>query len=129
MNDVSNPQSLTTQKKTINVGTAILIGQLIVNLPVLIIIFGVASVGIVITIFFGNAFSLLAAFIPFGAIASFILGVAAGWLWWSFSVPRWRRWAHQNGAPEDKLQKWAVITGLVWPKGWDMEKTEFRTKE
>ena len=62
MNDVSNPQSSTTQKKTINVGIAILIGQLVVNLPAMIIILGVSSVGIVIAIFLGSALPSLAVF-------------------------------------------------------------------
>src|SRR5688572_23324930 len=100
MNDISSSQSSTKQKKPINVGTAILVGELVVNLPVTIIIFGVSIVGTVISIFLGNALPLLSGFIPFGIIASIILGVLLGWLWWSFSVPRWRRWAHQNGAPE-----------------------------
>ena len=129
MNDASNPQSYEKLKRPISVGKAILVGQLAVNLPVLIIILIVSGVGIAITIFLGTTFSLLFGFIAAGVIASIIIGTAVGWLWWSFSVPRWRRWAHQNGAPEDRLQKWAIITGLVWPKGWDMEKTEFRIKE
>ncbi len=128
MNEASNSQSATTQKKSLNVATAILVGQLVVNLPVLIIILIVSSIGLVVTIFLGNTFPILYGFIIFGVILSIMIGVTAGWLWWSYSVPRWRRWAHQNGAPKDKLQKWAVLTGLVWPKGWDMEKTEFRIK-
>jgi len=129
MNNLSNSQSSPTENKTISVATAILIGQLVVNLPVMIIILGISSFGIAITIFLGTTFQVLFGFITAGVIGSIIIGVFIGWLWWSFSVPRWRRWAYQNGAPKDKLQKWAVITGLVWPKGWDMEKTEFRIKE
>ena len=129
MNDTSNQQSSTRQKKNISVITAILVGQLVVNLPIPIIIFGVSSLGIDIAIFLGNALPVLSGFVLVGIIVSVILGVVFGWLWWSFSVPRWRRWAHRNGAPEDQLQRLAVITGLVWPKGWDMEKTEFRIKE
>jgi len=48
------------------------------------------------------------------------------WTWWSLLVPRWRKWAHEKGVPPDQLQKWAVLTGLVWPKGWIFEKTEFK---
>jgi hypothetical protein len=40
-------------------------------------------------------------------------------------VPRWRQWAITRGAAADKLQRWAVITGLVWRKGSMFEKTEF----
>jgi hypothetical protein len=130
MNNVLNPQTRAEQKKPLNVGIAILVGQLIVNLPVMLIIVGVFSVGMVLLL-------VLEARVPslpgwtflVGVMASIVIGSLAGWLWWSFSVPRWRKWALQNGVPEDKLQKWAVTAGLVWPKGSVFEKTEFRIKE
>ncbi len=53
-----------------------------------------------------------------------ILGAILAWPWWSVSVPRWRRWALARGVDAHKLQKAAVMTGLVWPKGWIFEKTE-----
>ena len=56
--------------------------------------------------------------------AALILGAILAWPWWSVSVPRWRRWALAHGVDANKLQKAAVITGLVWPKGWIFEKTE-----
>ncbi len=55
-----------------------------------------------------------------------MIGAACAWVWWSFSVPRWRKWALEEGTPADQLQKWEVATGLVWPKGWIFEKTEFK---
>lgn len=54
----------------------------------------------------------------------FSVGFILAWTWWSRSVPRWRRWAHHRGADPDRLQKWAVLTGLVWRKGSVFEKTE-----
>jgi hypothetical protein len=131
MNDISsNTRALSESKKPIGVGRAILVGQLVVNLPVYTIILSIFCVGIALDFllwamlpqFSGWAFLL-------GALISITFATAIGWLWWSFSVPRWRRWALQNGAPEDRLQKWGVITGLVWPKGWIFEKTEFKLKE
>ncbi len=130
MNDISSPQSSPDQKKSISVGKAILIGQLVVNLPVTIIILGVAILGIALTFLLWTTFlSRSGLAFLLGVMISIIVGALVGWIWWSFSVPRWRRWALQNGAPEDKLQKWAVLTGLVWPKGWIFEKTEFKLKE
>ena len=57
------------------------------------------------------------------------IGFILGWTWWSQSVPRWRRWAHQRGVDADSLQKWAVVAGLVWPKGSPRERTEAKLKD
>jgi hypothetical protein len=130
MNNAPNSQSSSEQKKSISIWKAILIGQLIVNLPALIIVFGVSGVGIAFVFLMKAVLSSFSdSTFLIGALVSIIIGALIGWLWWSFSVPRWRKWALQNGAPEDKLQKWAVITGLVWPKGSFFEKTEFKVKE
>ncbi len=124
MNNTTGSQ---TSKKSIGVGTAILIGQLVVNFPVLMIILAISGFGIILTVFVGEIITSLPNwFFPVGAMTSVIVGSLVAWVWWSFSVPRWRRWALKNGAPEDKLQKWAVITGLVWRKGSIFEKTEFK---
>ena len=59
-----------------------------------------------------------------------LLGFILGWLWWSYSVPRWREWAlKQPGINPDELQKAAEAATLVWPKGHFFEKTEFKTKK
>ena len=130
MNNASNPQDSSRQKKPLPIAIAILVGQLIVNLPVMLIILGVYGVGIVLLLVLVDKVPSLQGWLFLvGILVLIILGPLVGWVWWSFSVPRWRRWALQNGAPEDKLQKWAVATGLVWPKGSIFEKTEFRVKE
>jgi len=89
---------------------AILAGWLVVNVPVVIIMLTVLLIGMAIE---RNAWWL------FLTIAFFL-----GWTWWSFIIPRWRRWAVSRGAPADRLQRWAVISGLVWRKGSAFEKTE-----
>jgi hypothetical protein len=130
MNNVSNQQSPGDKRISIGIGKAILFGQLIVNMPAGIIIFCISSPGIVLAL-------ILWSIIPsrpdgifyFGLIISVTIGGCCGWLWWSYFVPRWRRWALKNGVPEDKLQKWGVITGLLWPKGSIFEKTEFKLKD
>jgi hypothetical protein len=130
MNNISNSQASAKQKKSLNVGIAILVGQLVVNLPVMLISLGVSGVGILLMLVLGKIIPSLPGWsLPVGIMASIIIGASVGWLWWSFSVPRWRRWALQNGASEDQLLKWAVTTGLVWPKGSIFEKTEFRVKD
>jgi hypothetical protein len=64
----------------------------------------------------------------FKLLCGLLLFVVA-WLWWSFIVPRWRMWALRRGADPHDLQWWGVATGLVYPKGWIFERTEFRPKE
>lgn len=111
-------------EQPLSVGKAILIGHLMVNLPVMVIILCAAGIGALLAGLAGLIEPALARW--FWAIVSIavIAGSGCAWLWWSFAVPRWRKWALQNGAPADRLQKWAVATGLVWPKGWIFEKTE-----
>ena len=58
------------------------------------------------------------------------IGIIAGWLWWSYSVPRWRKWAlEQPGVDPNELQAAAEAALLVWPKGHFFEKTEIKIKE
>lgn len=123
LDNTLNQQSKLGENKSIGIGQAILIGQLVVNIPVLIIILSVSAIDIWIYLSLSYKISVSGLIIPI------LIGVAVGWLWWSFSVPRWRQWALKNGAAESELQKWAVITGLVWPKGSIFEKTEFKAKE
>ena len=130
MDNSSSHQPSLHPNPAISVGTAILVGQLVVNIPVIFIILSVTVIGIVLTLVLTETFPSLPDLTFFlGVLGSIVIGTSVGWVWWSFSVPRWRKWAIQKGVPEDRLQKWAVLTGLVWPKGSIFEKTEFKVKE
>jgi len=96
--------------RRLGIGKAIGAGWLLVNLPAVAIILASLVIGIDIE---PNLWWLFLS-----------IGFILGWTWWSHSVPRWRRWALRRGANPDRLQKWAVITGLVWRKGSRFEKTE-----
>ena len=96
---------------------AVVRGHIVVTVPVLLII-GLA--GAVAYLRFRSLLSLEA-----GAL----VGSALGWLWWSATVPRWREWAKRMGADEERTQKLAQRTGLIWPKGWIFENTEFRHRK
>ena len=93
-------------------------GQRLVNFPVIAILLLGAGIGWILSVV-----SVLS-----GCVVA-LLGLAAAWLWWSYSVPRWRRWALDRGADRDELQKLAVRAQLVWPKGSIFERTEFRTDD
>jgi hypothetical protein len=116
--------------KRMGVGKAILVGQMVINIPVVLVIlsFACGSLTYALT-FLTKSPPRVAWFAMPMFIVPTIIGIALAWVWWSFTVPRWRRWALRNGVPPDQLQKWAVITGLVWPKGWIFEKTEFKLKD
>lgn len=101
-------------KPALSIWQTILIGWLTVNVPALSIMFAFVVFGIKIL---PNLWLLF--------LAS---GCVVGWTWWSFTVPRWRRWAHEKGIDRDKLHRVALLTGLVWPKGSFLEKTEFKIK-
>jgi len=108
-------QPPTNREPGLHVGVAVLIGHIFVNLPVLLIMGGFTMVGLFL---FPNLLLLF-----------FLVGFVFAWLWWSFMVPLWRRWALQQNVPEAKLQKWATYTGLTWPKGSIFEKTEFKLND
>jgi hypothetical protein len=95
---------------------AVVIGHLVVNGPISLLLLAAAALGWVLLGIVGLPVFMLPAF-------------ALAWLWWSFLVPRWRRWALRGGADPHELQTLGQLTGLVWPKGFFLEKTEFRLKD
>ncbi len=69
---------------------------------------------------------LLSAHRPLLGLAFIVLSFVPAWLWWSWSVPRWRAWAISRGVDPERLQEHAVRAKLVWPRGSIFERTEFR---
>jgi hypothetical protein len=117
--DLSDPDhtmsSGDSHAQPLSAEAAVIRGHLVVTGPILLILLGGPLLG----------------FLLFG-----ILGLALGfpsfvvaWAWWSFTVPRWRRWARRRGADPDRTQRLGELTGLVWPKGFFLEKTEFPLKD
>jgi len=115
MDDQPSTSQSTSSPSGLTAGKAVLVGHLLVNVPVLVIMLGFILVGRI----FASTLSFI----------FLIIGFVLAWLWWSFAVPRWRRWALRNGAPADRLHKLAVATGLVWSKGSIFEKTEFKVNK
>jgi hypothetical protein len=102
-------------RSTLTPGKAVFLGHLLVNAPVVVIVSVWSMVGYILR---GMPVALLYLFI----------GALLAWLWWSATVPRWRRWAKRRGADEERTQRLAQQTGLVWPKGFFLEKSEFRAR-
>jgi hypothetical protein len=91
-------------------------GHLTVTLPVLVIVALCGGVG-------------RAAFGAAGLALGLLLGAVVAWPCWSFMVPRWRDWVEDQGIAPDEVQDGAVRTGLVWPRGSLLERTEFRRRD
>jgi hypothetical protein len=106
--DKSSASALTPER-------AVSIGQLVVNLPVISIM---ALGGLLAYALKGPAWT------AFGIL----LGIIPAWLWWSFMIPRWREWAKNHGADEERTQYLGQRRGLVWARGSIFEKTEFRPR-
>ena len=102
---------MNTEPVAFPVWKAVLLGHIFVTIPVLAIILLVTLVG-------AGVFGV--GYVPVSAVVGSILA----WVWWSWSVPRWRAWCLARGADARRLQKVAAMTLLVWPKGWVFEKTE-----
>jgi hypothetical protein len=113
--DIEN-SSQRSSESTLTPERAVRVGQLVVNLPVIIII----GLGCACPFWFRG---------PLWGIAGVFGGPILGWIWWSFSVPRWREWAMKKGADEELTQTLAVRRGLVWPRGHFFERTEFRDRK
>lgn len=94
---------------------AVVVGHLVVSVPVLAI---VAVVGL-------GGYVWLA--LP-GLLIGGLVGCGVAWICWSWTVPKWRRWALSRGASPDRTQRLAAATGLTWPRGWIFERTEFGPK-
>jgi hypothetical protein len=104
-----------TDPKPIPAELAVKRGVLLINWPVYIIMFG------------GFALAwLLEEKSPILAIVIGLLAIPGAWLWWSYHIPQWRRWAHRRGADPVRLQELGEYSSLVWPHGSFFERTEIR---
>jgi hypothetical protein len=107
--------------KNLSVEKAISKGQLWVNLPAMIVMFGIMLVSGILAD--SKIIPLWAGFA--GLISSFILA----WLTWSFLITKWRIWAFSNVKNLKELHRKAVAEKLIWEKGHFLEKTEIRNKK
>ena len=113
--------------KRISVGSAVLVGTLWVNIPVIPIMFTPSFLFLIIAQPDKN--HQPTAFVLSSLLSLFGLGFVLAWSWWSLMVPRWRLWAWQRVEDLNSLKQRAVGAGLIWPDGHVFEKTELRSKE
>lgn len=94
-------------------------GQLLINIPVLIIILGIPGLFLYLV-----SLGILES--P-TVLVGFLLGFLLAWLYWTFAITQWRIWALSKTEDPFELRLQAETVGLIWPEGSFFEKTEIRT--
>jgi tetratricopeptide (TPR) repeat protein len=112
-------------KSTMSIARAIWVGLLWVNGPVMLLLIGVPTVGVLAMTRLPPADAGWKAAI---LLSSIVLGFTLAWLWWSVTVPKWRLWAYERVDDIPRLKARAVAVGLVWPDGHVFERTEIKTR-
>ncbi|MEE9350261.1 MAG: hypothetical protein V3U80_09465 [Flavobacteriaceae bacterium] len=104
----------------ISVKEALLKGQVVVNFPVFLLMFGIPGL-----FYFTNLMSDELLWLkPF----SMFLGFVLGWLWWSYAIVKWRLWAFSRVDDFYELEDEAIEAKLIWPEGNWFNKTEIWTR-
>lgn len=52
----------------------------------------------------------------FVVLATFLANLAAAWLWWAWTIPKWRLWAYERVDDIDMLIR-RSYDDLQWPQG------------
>jgi hypothetical protein len=101
-------------------------GQIEVNGPVAIIMFGIPIIAILVA-----PIIIPKEYVGISTVAGLFLGFILAWLWWSYRIVKWRIWAFENTEKSDwqKLKERAINQKLIWNDGSIFEKTEIRSRE
>ncbi|WGD33698.1 hypothetical protein [Olleya sp. YS] len=108
-------------KQKLSVKKAIIYGQLMVNLPVLICL-----VSLPLLFFFLSSKGFIDDLTAL--IIGVLLGVILAWLVWSVLITKWRIWAYSNVNNLHELKRQAIRKKLIWEEGSTFERTEYRSK-
>lgn len=106
---------------TLTVKQAIYIGHLMINVPIMLIFWGL-TIGPVLFLSVSDIAKL------FVLLLSLVLAFVATWLYWSLMITQWRLWAFERVDNAYELMQIAVEQRLIWPAGSIFEKTEIRTR-
>jgi hypothetical protein len=101
-------------------------GQIEVNGPVAIIMFGIPIIAILVA-----PIIIPKEYVGISTVAGLFLGFILAWLWWSYRIVKWRIWAFENTEKSDwhELKERAINQKLIWNDGSIFEKTEIRSRE
>jgi hypothetical protein len=109
----------------ITVNRAIGIGLLVINVPVMLLMFAPMGALLPYMSRIEKAQGLGFAIVLF--FASFAAGFVVAWLWWALAVPKWRLWAYRLVIDLPLLRRRAVEVGLTWPDGHFLARTEIKS--
>ncbi|HLY56150.1 MAG TPA: hypothetical protein VKS60_11370 [Stellaceae bacterium] len=101
----------------VSIGRAILIGALWVTLPsALLLLAGFAAVYIWTNLTAVDPTVDIVRDVVHGIItvAGYAAAFALGWLWWSFTVTKWRIWAIERTGDWPGLERAAIRAGIIW---------------
>ena len=92
---MENPQKTTTAQ-------IVLVGYLMVNIPITIIILGVAV--------------FLVSHLDLGFFQCLLIGTVFGWIYWEIAVRKWIKWALMKNIDEHRLHKIGTRALLLWKR-------------
>jgi hypothetical protein len=122
--DTSASSEVSRAAPRLGIGRAILIGELVVNVPVVGLLVGIiAAVGPLLEYVFGSP--------RVTVIMAVTIAFAAAWSWWSFATPRWLIWAMRRVTDPLALKN-AAVGSILWPDhGWGrfFNRTQWRSTE
>lgn len=96
-------------------------GQLMINLPGLIILITTLGASLFLQRKLGYP--------EYFALLGLTIGILLSWAFWSFSLARWKVWAYANVNNIPKLKNEAIKAKLIWPESSVLSYTAFYTKE
>ena len=105
----------------LSVDKAISAGIKKIMLPSMAMLFGFIGS----TLAIGKSFEMSSAFM----ISGLALGITSGWLWWSYSVVKWKVWAYPIVEDLHELKIEAIQRGLIWGDNSIFNKTEIWTQK
>jgi hypothetical protein len=108
-----------------SVGRALLIGELVINVPVIGLLVGVTA-GIIGAV--GANYEKSRFVFPAAALIAFCLA----WAYWSVVTPRWLLWAMNRVTDPKALRKAAIFGSILWPDtrwGRALNNTQWRSAD
>lgn len=105
--------------ETVTVEQAIKRGNRMMNIPVMLILFG----PVLLSVYLYAEFKFPGWIIAIVGVAGFV----AAWLYWAIMITRWRIWAFENVRNVQDLKKKAIAAKIISEDGSFSEKTEIRT--
>ena len=58
-----------------------------------------------------------------------IAGFITAWLWWRYTLPKWRAWNQRVGTSPETTEKLANWTLLTWPQSLPIEQANAENEE